>query len=518
MQSLSSFMRWPLRKHVQPAIGHIMVLVAVTLACATPIVAIHAASWLSTLLLWPSMKILPAAVISAGSFFLAQVLLPRCRFRLRPLISPLNWFLCMFFLQLVLVPMVVSLAGPSAKFLPFMPSDSAINIALLLVTLAFWSFCGAIQIFHKKHPAGVMEKSRPSARSWFPPRWLILVYAILGMAGIVLRFGSFGHLVDYFMNPQSYLISSQEEGGNTASLAGAASTFLLSFSSFSVILLWCRGVSQERQRKGSFSQVREYLLVVLIAVLTPLYGYNRATFVIPMIGLAAVMTKRRLSSNFFKVLAVGALVTFVVFTISSYRMQGTNEGSAATNNINLDDMFQDYGAAPQYLGFLLQGTDYAKDLGMGRILLSSALSPLPILGKPFRDDSGRSIYDELIGRNDQPPTFVGELFLDFHVFGVIFGFLAVGFLAAILQNRFEVATEPFEVFVLQFASLWFSYFVVSSLEVVSQTAVDFSWPIYGFLLYRMFKQHGSLQPIRTGNWGTLSPRRRSDISRAYRPF
>lgn len=89
-----------------------------------------------------------------------------------------------------------------------------------------------------------------------------------------------------------------------------------------------------------------------------------------------------------------------------------------------------------------------------------------------------------MGRTDQPARFVGELFLDFNVLGVIFGFLVVGYIAAVLQNRFEATAEALEIYILQFAALWLSYFVISSLEVVSQTAIYFSWPIYGFLLFK----------------------------------
>jgi hypothetical protein len=283
-----------------------------------------------------------------------------------------------------------------------------------------------------------------------------------------------------------YLINTQDENFGSKTLAQVAAQFLMLLLPFSMIFLWCRGAYQNFKRGAILSMVLAPFLITIAALSSSLGSYSRAGFVIPMIAVAAVMSKRSISGNSFRLVCLGMLVLVLLLIVSSYRLFVSAEGVKTTGPdlTDISDMFQDYGTAPQYFGFLLQSTGYAENPGLGRVLCSSALSPVPIVGKSFREQSGNAIYGRLLGRGDQPATFAGELFLDFSVFGVIAGFLAVGTLVAILQNCFEASSEPLEVYVLQFASVCLSYFVVCGLEEVSQHATYLLWPIYCFLLYR----------------------------------
>jgi hypothetical protein len=390
---------------------------------------------------------------------------------------------------MVLVPLVVALVGPSSKFLPFMPSCAAINLALLMNTLAFGSFSVAVEMFHKKQSLVLMERFGVTAHSWFPPVWIIVVYAILGISGVILRFGNVNNLIAYFIDPQSYLLGVQDNSGGSKTLAEAAPTFLLSFVPFTMILLWCRDSYTKRQRKGLIQHVLPPGLIAIAALSASLGGYSRAGFVIPMIAVAAVMAKRSMSGNWVRFVGLGVLVLVLVLIVSSYRLFVSAEGvkTAGLDLTDVSDLFQDYGTAPQYLGFLLQSTGYSENPELGRVVISSALSPVPILGKTFREHTGNSIYQKLLGREDQPDTFVGELFLDFSGFGVIVGFLGVGAIVAALQNRFEKCSEPFEVYILQLVSVCISYFVVCGIEEVSQHFI-LLFPVYFFLLYRFIKK------------------------------
>jgi len=458
------------------------------------------------------LDILPAIVLSAAMYFWCQILCPKCRFRTRPLVSPLNWFLCIFFTGMVLVPLAVALVGPSIVILPFKPSNTAINFAVLLNIVAYASFCCGVQVFHKDNPIALIDSSEMSALTWFPPAWLIVLYFILGVTGIALRFGSPGNLIDYFGNPQSYLLLLYTESGSPTTLASAAASFLMVFCPVSMILLWCRWTYRQHRKKSFLSKAFPPLLIVVAALSSALYSYSRAAFVIPMIAVAAVIAKRRTSLKSANLLGLGVLVACLVLLVSLYRSLYSMEGAViehSTNSSDISDMIQDYGTAPQFLGFFLQGTHYAEDPKLGRVLLASVLSPVPILGKSFREESGGTIYGNLLGRDDQPALGVAEFFLDFSVFGVIAGFLTVGALVATLQNCFDRANEPFEVYVLQFASVCFSYIVVSGIEEVSQHAIYLSWPIYCFLLYRWGTKKlaarrgnsenlGSLRPLKTG--------------------
>src|SRR5271156_1066147 len=116
--------------------------------------AIVAAAFLSV----PSGNRYPGALVSAFVFFLVQGFLPACRPVSAKLLCPWNWALFVFFLQLVLLPLSVLLFGPSQGVLPFLPSDRAINLAMLINTAAFVAFCATYAFFARRS-----EIRRPSS-------------------------------------------------------------------------------------------------------------------------------------------------------------------------------------------------------------------------------------------------------------------------------------------------------------------------------------------------------------------
>ena len=66
------------------------------------------------------------------------------------------------------------------------------------------------------------------------------------------------------------------------------------------------------------------------------------------------------------------------------------------DKVEISEMFQVYGGAPQFLGFFLETGKWGADPQWGKVLVSSALAPVPILGKSFRENSGTAIYNRLI--------------------------------------------------------------------------------------------------------------------------
>jgi hypothetical protein len=457
------------------------------------------------------MGIQLAVALSVASFFLAQILFSRCRLRFGPLISPLNWFLCLFGLKLVLVPLVVLVFGQSTRFLPYKPSDTAVNAAILLNTLAFWSFCAAVQIFHKKRSEDSGQTSPQTADKWLPPRRLIAVFAVLGMAGIAYRFGSLGNLADYFADPQTYLFNAQAGSEDTSAAGGGIAVLLMYFLPFSAVMLWCRGQYRNHGPSGILRRLLPPILIAVVVLSSSLSSYSRTLFVMPLIAIAAVITRHGVSANILKYLALGVFGIAFVVVISSYRMFFTPNGDMVSNEVDMaevSDMFQDYGSAPQYLAILIQSNAFHEDPGLGRILFSSALSPVPVLGKPFRQYSGNTVYAAMTGRQDQPAPFIGELYLDFSVLGVVVALFAVGAFTAVLQNRFDLASEPLEIYILQFTGLCSSYFIVCGMAEVTQFATYLFWPVYCLLLYRKMERSGFFRSLSSALSG----------ARAFRPL
>jgi hypothetical protein len=94
------------------------------------------------------------------------------------------------------------------------------------------------------------------------------------------------------------------------------------------------------------------------------------------------------------------------------------------------------------------------------------------------------IYGRTSNITDQNVPFQGELFLDFTLPGVIFGYIGLGFAFRWLQRRFEVADGAFSAFAWQYSAIWTSFLVFGSLAIFTQTAIYFFWPIVIFSLLR----------------------------------
>ena len=158
----------------------------------------------------------------------------------------------------------------------------------------------------------------------------------------------------------------------------------------------------------------------------------------------------------------------------------------------LSTQIQVYAAGPQFLGFFLDAMGWGRSLSYGSTLLSSALSPVPYIGKGFRDSNGIVLYNRVIygqeGIDDQIIPFQGELFINFHIAGVAGGFLLLGLFLGYAQRWFEQAGSAFAAYSIQYMSLWATMLILWSLAVFSQIMVYFCWPIYlvlgyGFILH-----------------------------------
>jgi hypothetical protein len=141
---------------------------------------------------------------------------------------------------------------------------------------------------------------------------------------------------------------------------------------------------------------------------------------------------------------------------------------------------------------LLDETGWGKSLYWGSSLLGSAMHAVPVLGKGFRDSSGVAIYNQAIygnsGIEDQIVPFQGELFINFHLVGVVAAFFGLGLAIGILQRLFENVRTAFAGFAIHYVAMWTGMLIVWSLAVLSQILVYFCWPIYVFAGWNWVKR------------------------------
>lgn len=476
--------------------------------------------FVTTVFLWvPSENRYPGALVGTLSFYLVQCFLPTCRPVSGKLLCPWNWALFVFFLQLVLLPLSLLLFGPLPGVLPFLPSDQAINVAMLINVAAFLAFCATYHSFSRR-PKRVRNGngSEPSLRVSRKSSSLayIALNGVIGLIGFFLAFGALEKVAEYFSDPSGCL---SRMVGVVDKLGLAAGLFLRPFLGICVVMLWCRWLDRKGARKvKGLSAALTVLAILAVCLSNATFNYNRGFVVVPLVAMLAVVASgpRRVPRTTV-IFAAGVVMIVLLLApfYGAYRssvftgheiFKDSSVRSLLADKVQITEMFQVYGGAPQFLGFFLETGHWGAHLGWGRVLISSALAPLPILGKAFREDSGTGIYNRLIyGQldvQDQIAPFQGEAFFDFHLAGILAGFSVLGWVAFKLQIAFTNAVSFFETFMWQYFSVWTFFLIFGSLSVVSQIFIYFCWPFYFYSIYR----HLSLRSTTRSN-PVLYPRR-----------
>jgi hypothetical protein len=436
---------------------------------------------------------LPVWIGSAALYGLPLLLFPDCRPQLAMPLCPQNIALLLFFLQLVVVPVSIMAWGLSSGQLPELPDRGSMTEAALLSMLAYASFSLATQF------ASACRATRSAVTDrWNAPRWIPLVCLGIGLIGMAATFPTLSALISYYTQPG--LRAEAATAGVPATFRGAAGTFLRPFLAFGFIVLWAEWVDRRRGSRVWKLAFGTFLCFAAQALSNLSFHYNRASVVYPAVAILAAFSlrARRIPIRTLLILAFAAAFLLPVF--ATYRSSGFAVGEvlgdegvrdSLLQKTDLNSTLQVYGGAPQLNAYLLDGTGWGRTLYWGRTLVASALYPVPILGKPFRESSGVVLFNRLVYANeslDQVIPFTGELFLNFHILGVIGGFGLLGWAIAVLQNKFKLSSGAVDAYICFFAALWLSSLMFSSVAAVGQVFIYMFWPIYGYLLLKWASQ------------------------------
>ena len=221
----------------------------------------------------------PAALASVLTFAAVTAFLPGAKPLGQPVLCPLNVALVAFFVQLVIVPLLVCFFGPFRGTLPFTPTDANINVAIVTNAIAFAAFAFGCWVFVSRLSQRPGEPSKQEPWTFSKPA--ILAFAALGIAGMAIFFGSPSTLVSYFSDPGTRL----DTGGG--SLRTVSSLVLKPFLGVACVMAWCLWV--ERNPNAA---PRKTVLVTLaaaagIVVVYATFAYNRGSIVAPLVALLA---------------------------------------------------------------------------------------------------------------------------------------------------------------------------------------------------------------------------------------
>jgi hypothetical protein len=421
----------------------------------------------------------PLAVVGILAFMFVQVSLPACRIRTTTPVCPANIAQGYYCIQLLLVTVLVGYFGFSQGVLPHLPSKSAINLAIVVHVVSYLSFCVAYQCVSR---ATAREgRGRGSAPG---VAYLIVPFAVVGVLGFLLAHGGIGGFVDYISSPVESRLRAEE----ATTLAAAAGTFLKHFLGFAVVLAWSWWLGKAPRRTLSIIAVTT---VVALALLVVNFNYNRGTMLGPIIALAAAFSMHVWRIPLKGVVLAGVLALSLAFVFGWYRSTDLEitelSASALADTWNADrvvEFVQIYASAPQMTAYLIESLE--GKFYYGKTLLPSLVYPIPVLGKPFREISGPGILNELIYGDsdsvDQIIPLAGELYINFHLAGVVLGGVLVGCLLAWLQGKFVAAPTAVESYAWLLMALWTVF--PGSLSVASQIYLYSFWPIYVYFAAR----------------------------------
>ena len=457
-------------------------------------------SWVAFLLVvvavcWaPTGQRFPAAILSAFVFAAVLTWLPRCRPVVETPLCPWNWALLLFFVQLIVMPLSIILNGPTLGVLPSLPSPLAINMAMALYSVAFLPVCFVYSHFAEFRMTGAAWLDRlrnlPDTRNVGSARQLA-TFVLAGIAGVFLAFGSVAGLLEYFRDPVSYKDYFLDL---SSTWRGLGAMVLKPFLGFAVVMAWCRWIDSGGVKSSSIRRGLVMILVLVgVAFSYSLFNFNRGSIAIPLlaVGTVALVKGEKVS---WRIMAVSGVLVLVLTPVLALYRSGT-EGDLLSSadladslleRIDIAEVAQMYGGAPQYLGFLLEESHWGSDPRWGVVTISSILAPVAVIGKSFRRDSGYGIYDRMIYGTDaivdQNPPFQAESFLDFNIVGVLLGSAIFGWVLHRLQRAFERSRSSIEIYIWQYLSVWtcFLIFGFAGLNVQSQVLCYYCWPIYAY--------------------------------------
>jgi hypothetical protein len=438
----------------------------------------------------------PAVPISFATFLVIQLLVPRVRWNRDRVLGPGNVAAMLFFLQLVVIPTALVLSGPFFGTLRFFPADQYVNTAVMLQALAYACYAGGYVAWTKPvRPRPLLLEPRLS-------KGIAVSFIALGVVALALTFRSVGALVDYFSGQGNIF------DVGPATLGGAAGQFLRPFLAYGVIILWAARIA--RRRPGARLQPLEMGLIVVAIGASATYNYNRGSVVVPLLALVTAYSCFGRRQSPARIVALLGILAVLGFMFGEYRgfYSGTRGGAINPAEAGLDrpgasfaDNLQGYGNGPQFWAVVVQEVDRT-GMRHGESIVGSALYPLPVLGKPFRNNtSGPTAYNELIyGQPDISDQILGygaELYWNFGIPGVVVGYFLLGFVVRRFDDRVEAAPDALASYSWSYCGTWVALLAINSISVLAQIIIYFFWPIFAMFVVAYLARSRTLAGSRT---------------------
>ncbi len=436
------------------------------------------------------------SLVSTSVYALMPFLFPSCRMRVQHYLCPVNIALALMFLRLAAVPMLIMTAGPESRVLRVLPSMQSMEGALAIDTVAYVAFCLSLALAPRRL-LGSRSGGTAQALAHTPGLMMTWVFAGFGLLGFSSAFGNLSNIVLYFTQPEEINAMQLSLEGTWTGFVG---TIFRPFMAYAFIAWWSRVADESVLRRVATGSRRVALMrSVCVGIVSAIgitlanltFSLNRAAFVFPLVCMAAVYSARIRRIPFSATLAAIAVFLPILIAVETYRgsiQPGAKktEATLASAIGSLSENIQAYSPGPQYTGLFYDHLGWGEHLYGGSMIVASIMSPVPQLGKSFRETNAGAIYNFAMygvrGIEDQICPFASELFANFHMPGVIAGFLLLGLFLTQAEQWFDAAKTTFAAFSIQYIALWGALLVVWSISIYSQIIIYFFCPVYFYLM------------------------------------
>jgi hypothetical protein len=130
-------------------------------------------------------------------------LFPACRLRGDLTLCPVNIAQGFYWVQLVLVTLLVGYFGFAQGTLPYMPGHSAINTAILVHIAGYLSFSAAYQWFSRGAVDELHLLGNAVPEGSAVP-YMIVPFFLIGVVGFFLNYGSIAAFIGYATTPSQH--------------------------------------------------------------------------------------------------------------------------------------------------------------------------------------------------------------------------------------------------------------------------------------------------------------------------
>jgi oligosaccharide repeat unit polymerase len=354
-------------------------------------------------------------------------------------------------------------------------NDKLINEAYIITLLSFIFFIIGWGINKKRYVFKNLKEIKKSR--------LVRIAVVFFAIGIFSLYNSYDGFDEYLSS--IYLTDFINKSDSKKTVFDLIVQLTRSFLPFSILIFSAILFSKGKKTK------RKYLFLIPLIFLLVLSSLssNRASMLYPILALFAGIVPFNFNFNPLRALFLISVLFIITISLENIRISKIRDVK-----YNLEDSIvenvQVYFHGPQFVQPVLK-----EKIFTNFTFIPSLLESLPYFGLDYRNRSGSYMYNKMVynytGVRDQVMPTSSELYYNFGYFGLILGFLIIGYFYRYFQIFFQVIPSSFVLLrsIVFYLTLLFNATIFLSFSVFGQFVFYLSFIplIIIFLLRKNYK-------------------------------